>query len=78
MKPPGRGNRSRSSLDLFPTWCLRQYEFGRCFGLFMDYGKAKKKNKKTENQNRNGYGNGIVTIWELGYNWMIDDERRME
>jgi hypothetical protein len=43
VKPPGRGNRSRSSLDLFPTWCLRQYEFGRCFGLFMDYGKEKEK-----------------------------------
>ena len=72
MKPPGRGSRSRSSLELFPTWCLRQYELGRCFGLFMDYGTE----SKNQNQKSKSKWKWNVDCHDMGTWIQLDDRRR--
>ena len=81
MKPPGLGNRSRSSLDLFPTWYLRQYEFGRCFGLFMDYMDYGKEKEKENGKSKSKWIR--IRKWnchdmskELGSWIQLDDRRR--
>jgi len=59
-------------MELFPTWCLRQYELGRCFGLFMDYGtESKNKNQKSKSKWK-----WNVDCHDMGTWIQLDDRRR--